>query len=88
MNKHQEFRQTYGLLRQFVGLMAAKREVPTDLLAAITMQSDENVSAATYALSGVSTVLTRNGIAVFYTKAFGGPVETRVCTLPDCSSLF
>ncbi len=88
MNKHQEFRQTYGLLRQFVGLMEAKREVPTDLLAAITMQSDENVSAATYALSGVSTVLTRNGIAVFYTKALGGPVETRVCTLPDCSSLF
>jgi len=52
------------------------------------MQTDEHVSAATYALSGVSAVLTRNGIAVFYSSVLGGPVETRVCTFPDCSSLF
>jgi len=88
MTSHQKFRQAYGLLRRFFGLVTAKGDVPTDLLASITMQSDEHVSAASYALSGVSTVLTRNGIAVFYTKALGGPIETRICTLPDCPSLF
>jgi len=88
MTSRRKFRWAYGLLRRFLGLVTANREVPTDLLVAITMQSDENVSAATYALSGVSTVLTRNGILVIYSSARGGPVETRVCTLPDCPSLF
>ncbi len=88
MTSRRKFRRAYGLLRRFLGLITAKRDVPPDLLAAITMQSDEHVSAATYALSGVSAVLTRNGIAVFYSSVLGGPVETRVCTLPDCSSLF
>lgn len=88
MSSRRKFRRAYGLLRRFLGLVTAKREVPTELLTAITMQSDENVSAATYALSGVSTVLTRNGILVFYSSARGGPVETRLCTLPGCPSLF